>query len=174
METINTCAERKFLSFVNRFYIIIIFIFFWLLALDLMWLWWVSHVSLQIGHWAPCSTICHFHRGHQRKYGKYTGMFSLSHSLYLGGVFVSLYCGFTRTSVSSCAFTHSERLNGDFEWRGSGERYDGGGQALVEVVVCAVDRVVILPLVEMTAQSTALLVLVTDDGGVKPDQLRRM
>lgn len=41
---------------------------------------------------------------------------------------------------------------------------------LVEVVVCAVGRVVILPLVEMTAQSTALPALVTCDRGIEPDQ----
>lgn len=46
-----------------------------------------------------------------------------------------------------------------------------GGQTLVEVVVCAVGWVVILPLVEMTAQSTALLALANYDEGVKQDQL---
>lgn len=49
-----------------------------------------------------------------------------------------------------------------------------GGQALAEVVVCAVGRVVILPLVEMTAQSTALLALVTDGAGIEPDRSARL
>lgn len=65
----------------------------------------------------------------------------------------------------------------NWSWRDKAKedkrRREGGGeeegQALVEVVVCAVGRVVILPLVEMTAQSTALPALVTRDGGVDPD-----
>ena len=48
-----------------------------------------------------------------------------------------------------------------------GEKELRGGQALAEVVVCAVGRVVTLPLVEMTAQSTALPALGTDDGGAR-------
>ncbi len=69
-------------------------------------------------------------------------------------------------------------LNGDYDRKWSEEilkRTKGNAksiecQALVEVVVCAVGRVVILPLMEMTAQSTALPALVTCDRRVKPDQ----
>lgn len=49
-----------------------------------------------------------------------------------------------------------------------GQWSHGGGQSLAEVVVCAVG-LSFYPLVEMTAQSTALLALVTDGGGMKPD-----
>lgn len=80
-----------------------------------------------------------------------------------------------RTPVFSRAFTH-----GNIEWTDiltegeakiSSKQRALGGQTLVEVVVCAVGWVVILPLVEMTAQSTALLALANYDGGVKQDQL---
>lgn len=98
---------------------------------------------------------------------------------FLGGVFVSLYCGhvFARTPCFSRALLrtatqdwtrHLDRREAKEDKR-KRERAPGG-QALVEVVVCAVGRVVILPLVEMTAQSTALPALVTCDGWIKQDQ----
>lgn len=141
--------------------------------------------------WAPPSlpAICHFHWGHLRRtagagnMGRYRGCF-------LGGFFVPfLWVGFSSRFIAATIYAHAcflvrfyaqqHRLNGHFDWRWSEEilkedkkgKERRGGQALVEVVVCAVGRVVILPLVEMTAQSTALLALVTYDGGVKPDQL---
>lgn len=99
----------------------------------------------------------------------------------MGGVFVSLYCGHVLRArhFFPCAFTHSDTDRTEIrigKWseeilkRTKEEAKSTGGQALVEVVVCAVGRVVILPLVEMTAQSTALPALVTCDGGIKPDQ----
>ena len=76
-----------------------------------------------------------------------------------------------------CAFTHSDT---GLDWaersqRGQKKRRRASrGHALVEVVVCAVGRVVILPLVEMTAQSTALPALVTCDGAGEPDRRGRL
>lgn len=94
-------------------------------------------------------------------------------SFFLGGVFVSLYCGhvFARTPCFSRALLRTATQTERDIWieeklkrtNGKGKE-NQGGQALVEVVVCAVGRVVILPLVEMTAQSTALPALVTCDG----------
>lgn len=43
---------------------------------------------------------------------------------------------------------------------------------LAEVVVCAVGRGVTLPLMEMTAQSTALPALVTFSAGMEPENSR--
>lgn len=76
-------------------------------------------------------------------------------------------------------YAQQHRMNGHFDSRWGEEilkedkksKEHRGGQTLVEVVVCAVGWVVTLPLVEMTAQSTALLALVNYDGGVRQDQL---
>lgn len=116
-----------------------------------------------------------------RKYGNCTGgvFFFFFLSFFLGGVFVSLYCGhvFARTPCFSRALlrTATQDWTRHLDRREAKEdkrkrQREPGGQALVEVVVCAVGRVVILPLVEMTAQSTALPALVTCDGWIKQDQ----
>lgn len=74
-----------------------------------------------------------------------------------------------RLSLLLCrALLRTADRNRTVSGENEGRTERASGQALVEVVVCAVGRVVILPLVEMTAQSTALLALVTDDGGIGP------
>lgn len=134
---------------------------------------------------SPAVLTCHMSRSLRsseensgcRKYGKGTG------GVFFLLVFLVpfLWVGFSSRFIAATIYAHAcfHRLNGHFDWRWSEEilkedkkgKERQGGQALVEVVVCAVGRVVILPLVEMTAQSTALLALVTYDRGIKPDQL---
>lgn len=91
------------------------------------------------------------------------------------GWFSRFPADFYARPVSSCAFTHTG--TGRMETQRSeaevGQWSRRGGQPLAEVVFCAVGRVVMLPLVEMTAQSTALLALVTDGAGVEPDPRKR-
>lgn len=93
----------------------------------------------------------------------------------LGGVYVSFSCGFffpffytrlcrralLRTPAQAGRRRGAAELNSD---NGATE----GGQVLAEVVVCAVG-LSYYPLVEMTAQSTALLALATDGAGTKPN-----
>lgn len=102
-----------------------------------------------------------------RKYGEHT---------HTGGVIYLFLCSvsfgwalFVSATIYAHAFLHFYVVRfyaQQHPEHGRGQTERASGQALVEVVVCAVGRVVILPLVEMTAQSTALLALVTDDGGI--------
>lgn len=109
------------------------------------------------------AAICHLNRGH---------MGQACPCPPLGRLVLSFSCGFLRTPLSSCAFTHTG--TGRMETQRSeaevGQWSRRGDQPLAEVVFCAVGRVVMLPLVEMTAQSTALLALVADGAGVEPDR----
>lgn len=156
--------------------------------------WWMSPMPLGKLTESPAVLTCHMSfplRSSEEssgcsKYGKGRGgVFLHPHPhppFSLGGVFVSLYCGHVlraRHFFPPCAFTHSDtdrtevrigKWSEEIPKRTKEKAKSTGGQALVEVVVCAVGRVVILPLVEMTAQSTALPALVTCDRGIKPDQ----
>lgn len=99
-----------------------------------------------------CAT-CRFHRGHLRRAAG-TGNVAKVRETALGGVFVSLYCARARAIVPARALLRAAERS---------EEDPVTGHAPAEVVVCAVGRVFTSPLVEMTAQSTALPALATRD-----------
>lgn len=153
---------------------------------------WTSPVALrkQTRGATPSSpAICHFRWGHPRRGGgagnkgkvQEVFFFFFFSSLFLWvGFFVSIYCGHVlraRHFFPPVRF-YAQRHRADWaerSQRGQKKRQRASrGHALVEVVVCAVGRVVILPLVEMTAQSTALPALVTCDRGGEPDRRGRL